>query len=345
MNLWISRTGCIKSCTSSRCINEEKADMKISGFSMAKNAHKLYYPMKPAILSILPIVDEFIVALGDSDEDDTTRDDILAINDPKIKIVDTKWDIEKYPRGMEHAHQTDIAKEHCTGDWLFYLQSDEVIHEKFLPVIQERCRQLLNDTDVEGLLFDYVHFWGDYWHYQESHCWYRNEIRIIRNDPEIHSWESAQSFRRIPDFDGQNYRQQENTYKLKVAKVNAKVYHYGWVRPPRLMQNKIKAFSTNHRGKQAVEKQENARLYDRVFDYGNISCLPRFKDSHPEVMQEWIADFNWKDQLRFKGPRRSLNPIKNKHDKWKYRAISWIEKNLFFGLRLGEFKNHILLKK
>ena len=319
--------------------------MRISGFTIGKNTLKLYYPMKQSVMSILPIVDEFIVALGDSDEDDVTREELLSIGSDKIKIIDTVWDIEKYPRGMEHAHQTDIAKEHCAGDWLFYLQSDEVVHEKYLPVIKKRCEELLNDKEVEGLLFNYIHFWGDYWHHQDGHCWYPREIRIIRNDPDIHSWESAQSFRRIPGFDKINYRQQENTYKLKVAAVDAWIYHYGWVRPPRLMQNKIKAFSVNHQGREKIARQESLRLYDKIFDYGNLSKVPEFKGSHPEVMKDWIADFDWKDQLRFSGPTRSLNPVKNKHDKIKYRVVSWIEKKLLFGIRLGEFKNYILLNK
>ena len=214
--------------------------MKISGFSMGKNALKLYYPMRQSVESILPLVDEFVVALGDSDEDDITRSEIEAIGSDKIRIVDTVWDIEKYPRGMEHAHQTDIAKDLCSGDWLFYLQSDEVVHERDLEKIRLRCEELLDDHEVEGLLFRYRHFWGDYEHVQDGHCWYRKEIRIVRNNSQIHSWESAQSFRRIPGFDGVNYRQQAGTYKLKVADVDAEIFHYGWVRPPRLMQNKIK---------------------------------------------------------------------------------------------------------
>lgn len=205
--------------------------------------------MDAAIKSILPICDEFIVALGDSDEDDETRASIEAIGDPKIKIVDTVWDIKKYPRGMENAHQTDIAKSHCTGDWCFYVQADEVIHERYLPIIKKRLEKVHENKDVEGLLFKYRHFWGDYDHYLDSHCWYRQEIRIVRNDPEIHSWVSAQSFRRIPEFDGLNYRVKEGTHKLKVAWVDAFVYHYGWVRPPHLMQKKRKSLDTIHKGR------------------------------------------------------------------------------------------------
>lgn len=319
--------------------------MKISGFSMGKNAVKLYYPMKQAVMSILPIVDEFVVALGNDDEDDKTREQLLSIGSDKIRIVDTVWDIEKFPKGMEHAHQTDIAKSYCTGDWLFYLQSDEVIHEKYLPIIKNRCLELLDDKEIEGLVFNYHHFWGDYDHIQDGHCWYRKEIRIIRNNPVIHSWESAQSFRKIPQFDSLNYRVQEGTYKLKVANSGASVYHYGWVRPPVLMQNKIKAFSMNHRGKASVDKQITDHMFDKVFDYGNLSYLTRFEGSHPVVMKEWIDQFDWKHQLRYSGQRDTTNTIRNKHEKPKYRVISWIEKYLIFRLRLGEFKNYILLKR
>ncbi|MBN2697560.1 MAG: hypothetical protein JXR52_01935 [Bacteroidales bacterium] len=319
--------------------------MKISGFTMGRNAHKLYYPMRHSIESILPVVDEFVVVLGDSDQDDTTRKEILGIGSDKIRIIDTVWDIEKYPRGMEHAHQTDIAKAACTGDWLFYLQSDEVIHEKHLPLIRERCEALYGDREIEGLLFRYRHFWGDYNHVQDTHCWYRNEIRIIRNDPDIHSWQSAQSFRRIPDFDGLSYRRIEQTFKLKVADSGAEVFHYGWVRPPEVMTRKIKAFSMNHRGRTLVETQDRQGLFRVRFDYGNLSKLTRFTGTHPKVMEPWIAQFDWRDELRYSGPAATRNPVKNKHDRLKYRILSWIEKYLLFGLRLGEFHNYVRVRR
>ncbi len=296
-------------------------------------------------MSILPIVDEFIVVLGDSNEDDRTRLEIESIGSSKIRIIDTVWDLEKYPRGMEHAHQTDIAKSHCKGDWLFYLQSDEVIHEDDLPVIRRRCETLLEDKEVEGFLFDYLHFWGDYAHHQDGHCWYRREIRIIRNDPDIHSWQSAQSFRRIPGFDGIHYRQKENTFKLKVARANARVFHYGWVRPPELMNRKIRSFSINHRGRDAVQLMDRQEMFMGGFDYGNLNFVSVYRGSHPAVMKDWMQQFSWSDRLRFTGQRRSLNPITSKHDRIRYRVISWIEKHILSGRRLGEFRNYILLNR
>jgi hypothetical protein len=109
-------------------------------------------------------------------------------------------------------------------------------------------------------------------------------------------------------------------------------------------QEKIKAFSINHKGVKKVERQVAMHQYDAIYDYGNLSSLTRFKGTHPAVMNPWIARFDWREQLRFRGPARSMNPIKSKHDKPKYRLVSWIEKHLLGGRRLGEFKNYILVK-
>ncbi len=316
--------------------------MKISGLTMVKNAVKLYYPIKESILSILPIVDEFVVALGDCDEDDSTGEEILSINSEKIKIIHTKWDLDKYPKGTENAHQTDIAKDNCTGDWLFYLQADEVIHEKYLPVIRDNCEKYLDDKEVEGMLFSYVHFWGDYGHHQDGHSWYSNEIRIIRNNPEIHSWESAQSFRRIPGFDGKNYRQQKGTHKLKVIDSGAYVYHYGWVRPPEYMQKKSKSLDTIHHGRM-VEEEYKKRTPE--FDYGPLGNVKRFREAHPEVMQKRIKKFDWAGRLNYSKKETNPNRKKHKHDRFKYKLITFIEKKLLFGKKLGEFKNYILLDR
>lgn len=316
--------------------------MKISGFTMGRNVSKLYYPWKQAIESILPIVDEFVVALGHSDPDDTSRAEIESIDSDKIKIVDTVWDLKKYSRGTENAHQTDIAKQHCTGDWLFYLQADEVVHEKYLPVIEKRCRELLDDKEIEGLLFAYKHFWGDYWHYHDSHCWYKNEIRIIRNHPDIHSWKSAQSFRRIPAFDGKDYRQTEDTYKLKVARVDAEIFHYGWVRPPQLMRDKAKALDTIHKGHEKVEELAKAGQYD--FDYGPLGQLKKYTEGHPAVMKEWIENFDWQEELNY-STKRHNNKKPHKHEKPKYRLLSKIERFLYKNNHIGKGKNYILLNR
>jgi hypothetical protein len=220
--------------------------MRISGFSMCRNAEKLYYPIKESILSVLPLVDEFVVAIGRGDDDDRTLELVRSIDSEKIKIIETKWDLEAFPNGTIHAQQTDLAKAHCSGDWLIYLQADEVIHEQDYSEIKEKCTTYLNDLKVEAFMLKYRHYWGDYQHYINAHGWYKKEIRIIRNSPDIHSWESAQSFRSIPAFDGKSYRQKPGSRKLNALELKAYVYHYGWVRPPSLMTAKMKALDKNH---------------------------------------------------------------------------------------------------
>jgi hypothetical protein len=317
--------------------------MLISGFTMVKNADKLYYPIKQAIESILPIVDEFVVALGDCDEGDKTEELIKSIDSDKVRIVHTVWDIKKYPNGMENAHQTDIAKSHCKGTWCFYLQADEVVHEKYLPVIKARCEQLANDSEVEALLFNYVHFWGDYKHYQHAHGWYKKEIRIVKNHPDIHSWVSAQSFRRIPNFDGLNYRVKEGTFKLKAAQVDAQIYHYGWVRPPKYMQKKKKSLDTIHKGTDKVNSMYN--LLPGEYDYGPLGRASEFKETHPAVMKEWIEDFHWADKLNYTRKERNPDREKNKHDRPKYRFITFLEQYVFGGRELFGTKNYEFVKR
>jgi hypothetical protein len=315
--------------------------MKISGFSFARNAQKLHYPIAESIRSILPICDEFVIAIGKGEEDDRTREEVAAIGSDKIRIIDTEWDLEKYPRGMEHAHQTDIARQACSGDWLFYVQADEVVHERYLPTIQQHCQQFVDDTEVEGFLFSYRHFWGDYDHYVDSFGWYPCEVRIVRNDPDIHSWESAQSFRRIPDFDGVNYRQQEGTFKLKVVKIDAYMYHYGWVRPPRAMMTKSMYINVNHRGAQEAQRE----IYRTVpFDYGPLKKAKRYIDTHPAVMQDRIDRFDWADQLNYSS-KSAPGTKPHKHMRLKNRCIGWIHCTLFGGLPVIGFKNWLLLKR
>ena len=315
--------------------------MKISGFTFTKNATKLYYPVKASIECLLPLVDEFIVVLGDCDADDNTEKEINSINSNKIKIIHTVWDLEKYPTGMEYAHQTDIAKAACTGDWLFYIQSDEVVHEKYLPVIKENCEKYLKDAAVEGFLFKYKHFWGDYDHFVSSHAWYPREIRIIRNDPEIHSWRDAQSFRRMSGFNGLDYYKKENTAKLHVVELDASVFHYGFVRPPNIMQKKRKNHNTNYSG--ATSTQQMFKDEGEFFDYGDLSKIKTYKETHPWVMKDFIEQFNWKHLLRYSSgtERKKLQ----KHEKFKYRFLTFIEHTFFKGRLLFGFKNYTILRR
>lgn len=311
--------------------------MKISGFTFVKNATKLYFPVRQSILSVLPMVDEFVVALGKSDDDDDTLAEIQRINSDKIKIVHVEWDTEKYPKNTIFAQQTDLAKEVCTGDWLFYMQSDEAIHEQWLPQLKELCETYLDDKRVDGFLFQYKHFWGDYKHFHKNHVWYPKEIRLIRNDKKIHSWKDAQSFRKFETFDYsyENYMSKAGK-KLNVVEVPAEIFHYGYVRPPRVMGKKTKSNIETFSGKENAEEFYKKSAY---FDYGPMDKLHVFNEEHPTVMQDWIDDFHWQEDLRLSGSVTG----EHRHDRLKYRIISWFE-NHVFGKQLWGFRNYNIIK-
>lgn len=313
--------------------------MKVSGFSFIKNASKLYIPVKESVLSVLPLVDEFIIALGDCDEDDKTIQIIESIKSPKIKIIRTEWDTKTYKKNTEFARQTDIAKNACSGDWLIYIQADEAIHEKDHSTIREALKVYWKNDKVDGLLFNYYHFWGDYQHYHQSHKWYPKEIRIIKNNPQIHSWRDAQSFRKFEkSFKGtfEDYMD-ENSQKLNVKLINANIYHYGYVRPPEMMSYKKQVMDRSYHGKNLADKK--FKNDPTVFDYGPLNQITSFKGTHPKVMVDWIANHNWKDQLQYKGPRNRFRPI-HKHEKLFYRVLSFIEYKILGGVQIGGFKNY-----
>ena len=300
--------------------------MKISAFSFARNATLLHYPVKESIQSILSLCDEFVIAVGRGDEGDRTRERIASIGDPRIRIIDTQWQQDGQAGPHVFARQTDIALSHCVGDWCFYLQSDEVVHETYLPAIRERCAALLGATAVEGLLFNFRHFWGDFDHYLVSHAWYPREIRIVRNHIGVQSYRDAQSFR-------------IGNRKLNVAPVDAEVFHYGWVRPPRVMQRKRREFSAAYVGRAAA--QQRFRDSPPLFDYGPLNALPRFTATHPQTMREWVAGIDWKYLLDYEG----RSAARHKHHRRKYRVLSFIEQRILGGHQLGGFKNYRLLRR
>ena len=153
--------------------------MKVSAFTFIKNGQILGYPFLQSITSILPIVDEFVVNVGDS-EDDTLKL-IQAIQDKKIRIIESKWNDGMTDSGFVYGQQKMIAQYNCTGDWAFYIEGDEVYHESDLAKIKKSMETYLDDPAVEALVFDYKHFYGNANSVLNSPGWYRSEVRIIKN--------------------------------------------------------------------------------------------------------------------------------------------------------------------
>jgi hypothetical protein len=297
--------------------------MKVSGFSFVRDAVRLDFPLVEAVTSVLPICDEFFIAVGDCS--DGTVELLESIDSKKLNIIHTTWDPKLFVRGAINAQQTNVALGRCTGDWAFYIQADEVLHEKYHSTVLEQMEKNLERREVEGLLFDYVHFWGSYDRYHTSHNWYSKEVRVIRNGIGTKSWRSAQSFRN----DGR---------KLKVVHSGAEIYHYGWVRDPAVMKTKQKALDSLHHDKDWVDRKhpepEGAEL-----DYGDLRKLAKFTGTHPAVMEKRITSKSWAAPLEGKKIARA----KHKHETLRMRLLTFLE-NKILGRKVAEGKNYILLR-
>lgn len=278
---------------------------RISGFSFARNAVKLGYPLREALLSILPVVDELVVAVAPGDPDDETRELVASLADPRVRIVDAPWDETR--RELAYSDLTNLALDACTGDWCLYVQADEVVHEDDHDALRARASELLADRRVDGMLFDYIHFFGDYEHVQRGQGWYAREIRMIRNRAGIRSVRDAQSFRRPPER------------RLAVAHSGARIFHYGWARHPRLMQAKLRAFWSHRLGRERA-----GALYggDVDFDYGPLGRLERWRGTHPGVMAERIAAMDWGDLLREADPPGARRRTLHRDERLLYRFLT-----------------------
>lgn len=289
--------------------------MFISGFTIIKNALLYDYPIVEAIRSLLPIVDEMIVLVGDSA--DSTRELIASINDSKIKIHDSVWDASLRVGGAVLAVETDKALQLVSpkSDWAFYIQADEVVPEKYYPTILDACKKYKDDERIEGLLFKYLHFYGTYQYVGDSRKWYDHEVRIIRPNTNIKSYRDAQGFRL-------------NNRKLHVKPVEAYIYHYGWVKSPKLMKNKIANFEKLWHDDETVKAKISS---EDIFNFDEFDSLKRFAGEHPAVMKDRIQKANWNLEL----------DVSKKKFKLKDRILYFIEKKT--GKRLFAYKNYKLI--
>ena len=287
--------------------------MKVTGFTFIKNAIKYDYPIVEAINSILPLCDDFVVAVGDSE--DETLDLISKINPEKIKIIQTVWDDSLREGGRVLAVETDKAFQEISkdSDWAFYIQGDEVVHEKYHSSIKKAMEKWNNDEKVDGLLFNYSHFYGSYDYLGLSPKWYSHEIRVVKNNKKIYSYRDAQGFRK------------NDNQKLNVKAIDAYVYHYGWVKEPEAMQRKQESFHKLWHNQEWIDK--NVIKAD-AFDYSNIDALEKFKGTHPKVMEERIQRTNWKFEFDM-----SFNKLS-----FKNKTKIFLKKKM--GIDLG-YKNYI----
>lgn len=274
----------------------------ISGFTFIRNGVKLGFPFEESIRSLLPLVDEFVVAVGRGQDDSLER--IRRLNDPKIRIIETVWNERMAERGFVYAQQKMIAQFACTGDWAFYLEGDELVHEAELDAIRASVDRHHPNPAVEALVFDYLHFYGAPDWLATSPAWYRRECRLIRNT--IRSYAPDGQFWVVMD-------RHKRGRTLQAALANAHIYHYGHVRKLHYMQQKL---------------EQTTKYWDKPppqVDYRQIDAqaLQPFTGTHPALIQDWLA--TEAESVFAPDPDHVLTPREKKH-RWSMkleRLFGW----------------------
>lgn len=283
--------------------------MKVSGFTFIKNGQILGYPFLQSIKSILPIVDEFVVVVGESE--DKTLELIYSISDEKIRVIESKWNDSMTDRGYVYGQQKMISQYNCSGDWAFYIEGDEVYHENELSQIRRSMEKYLDDSNVEALVLNFKHFYGNANSILNSPGWYRSEARIIKNS--IRSYSPDALFWLVLDSN------KKGRYP-KAKNIGATCYHYGWVRSEKQMNLKSSK----------VRKYWGAAPVHIEYSQMDGLIIEEFKGSHPAIVKEWLPK---EDGLFIVDSEFKLTKKQKKH-----RLMIKIEKLLGIDLSKKHFK-------
>lgn len=296
---------------------------KVSGFTICRNSQKLGYPFIESLKSLAPLCDEIIVTLEETQ--DGTKEQLLELQiklkqqfQIDLKIIKTHWNMQNMKGGAELAVQTDIALSHCQHNIVFYLQSDEVLHEEDYTLIKQDLLMLEQHPEAQSLVFQWIHFYGDQHTIVENRKWYRKEIRAFKKSSGLKSFKDAQSFRKPLG---------EKLLKLPALESKATVLHYGHMRPKELMAEKVNYFR-----EQWQDKDQSKIAADAVFkpQYG----IQKFKGSHPLVMKKYLS-------LQSKTQPHAYEILSPKSfDLKNFRLLLSDLIERFTGHRIGEFKSY-----
>lgn len=263
--------------------------MRIVGFTLVSQAVLLDFPIVPAIQSLLEVCDDVVVNVGPAE--DGTLDLLASVRDRRMRIVRGEWDASQGGRML--AVETNRALAEVTGDWAIYLQADEVLHEADTPRLRECFSEATNDPAIQGLLFDYLHFYGSFHRLATNRTWIRREVRAIRPGSSVRSFAEAQGFRVLP-----------GGHRVPARGTGCRVFHYGWARP-------IAALNTKRQVDHALYHSTDGRpMRPRIPDRlsGQIG-LAVYTGTHPAVAKPWIAE------------REGLLPVDVQPVRWNARQV------------------------
>ena len=161
--------------------------MKISYAIPVCNEHIELEKLLSFLLKHIDENDEIVVQC---DKGNTTNEVYKVLQHPRFNVIE-------FPLNGHFSNFKNNLKEHCTGDWIFQIDADELPHESLITNLKELLK--LNPTTemylvprvntVVGLTQEHVNKWR--WNVNEKGWvnWPDYQTRIIQNSPKI-KWQN-----------------------------------------------------------------------------------------------------------------------------------------------------------
>lgn len=286
--------------------------MEVSAFTFIRNAVKLDYPIREAIVNLLPMVDEFIVNVGrlGDEPDDGTLGLVQSIDSPKVRIIQSQWNPHLSTGAYVYAQQTDVALMNCQGQWGIYVQCDEIIHEQDFDLLTDAMRRYRDDRRVDGLSLQQLNFWGDYRTLFNVRPWVgRRKCWVVKPHHFVLSRGDAANFTVHPKY-------KERGRKLRVMATDARQFHYGAVKSLAAIsakrENEQRFWSAGAVDMAQLTEQLYYRQYPRRF-------FTEFSGEHPAVMADRIAGHEVHLDLNHSGWRHELTG----REAWQ-QCLGWL---------------------
>lgn len=288
--------------------------MKISGFTFVRNATRLQYPIAGSIQSVLPIVDEFVVVVGDSSDETVAA--VQGIGSPKIRLVPSRWNPNVNSGGYVLAQQTNIGLFNCTGEWAIYLQADEAIHERDHATLTAHMERYRHDDGVEGMLLQRVTFFGDYHTIVTAHPFqYDLACRIVKPHRFVLSRGDAAGFCVHPKY-------KERGRRIRAVDTGLTLFHYGDVRATAASREFQRVKGHYWAGGGASLGLADPGLTD-IYERTPRMFVGAYAGPHPAPMLQRVATHSERLDLDSPRWRTSLNPPERRRY-WRSRLSRFL---------------------
>ena len=132
----------------------------VSGYTTTYNCNKHQYPWKQSITSLLGFCDEVVVVDGGSDDGTWEALQDWASAEDRLKVFKVERDWSHTRHAVFDGQQKAEARARCTGDFLWQMDSDEIVHEDHYDKIVGLCKNFPNNVDLISL--PVVEYWGSH---------------------------------------------------------------------------------------------------------------------------------------------------------------------------------------